>query len=130
MAIAFSLLLAGTAQAEILEGRMNGLRCASNNTVCPAQFDPHVVIELDYVVSLRSGQFYYITNMDRETKMHHVLSRIRIEGAISAGKTSIRADKLWVKEDGEYELVWTAAQSRGASQTHLELPHRHEPVTE
>ncbi len=53
--------------ADRIEGRMNGLGCASKGEMCPTdRDDPHVLLERDFVVQTANGNYFYITNMTGE----------------------------------------------------------------
>ncbi|MCW8944519.1 MAG: hypothetical protein OQL27_07070 [Sedimenticola sp.] len=104
------------AVAERIEGRLNGLDCASHGEVCPTdKEDPHVLLERDFVVQTEDGHYYFITNMDWRTKLQYVLSMVRVEGKRSEKLMVIAADEFWVKDnDGEYQLKWSLTMAREA----------------
>ncbi|MCW8949236.1 MAG: hypothetical protein OQL17_04570, partial [Sedimenticola sp.] len=92
--------------ADSLEGRLNGLDCASHGEMCPTdKDDPHVLLERDFVVQTEDGNYFFITNMDWRTKLQYVLSMVKVEGKRSEKLMVISADEFWVKqENGEYQL--------------------------
>lgn len=99
-------LAAGAAQT--IEGKINGLRCATQGIVCPIdKLDPMIAAEQDFVVQLPDGSFYYIHNLDRAVKARYVLEDVKITGEVSDKYRSIDASKLEVKRDGEYKTVWS-----------------------
>lgn len=104
------------ALADRIEGRLNGLDCASHGEICPTdKEDPHVLLERDFVVQTEDGHYYFITNMDWQTKLQYVLSMVRVEGKRSEKMMVIAADEFWVKQpDGEYQLKWSLTMAREA----------------
>ncbi|MDX1654329.1 MAG: hypothetical protein R3310_03850 [Candidatus Competibacteraceae bacterium] len=96
------------ALADIIEGRINGLKCATEGIVCPIdKLDPMVAAERDFVVQLPDGSFYFITNLDRAVKARYVLDNVRVSGDLNERYRAIEADELMVKRDGEYRTVWS-----------------------
>jgi hypothetical protein len=111
--------------ADSIEGRLNGLDCASQGEVCPTdKDDPHVLLERDFVIQTEDGNYFFITNMDWRTKLHHVLSMVRVEGKRSEKLMAISADEFWVKQDsGVYTLEWSLDMAREAEkQRKKQLP--------
>lgn len=107
------ILAPATAQAERIEGRLNGLACASEGEMCPSdKDDPHVLLEPDFVVQTEDGKYYYITNMDWRTKLRYVLRMVRVEGKLSGGLSVIAAEEFWVKEKDGYRLAWSLERAR------------------
>lgn len=107
--------------ADRIEGRMNGLGCASKGNLCPTdKNDPHVLMERDFVVQTADGNYFYITNMDWRTKLKFVLQHVRVEGKFSDRFSAIAADEFWVKHGGNINLngVW---RWRGKSSGRLDL---------
>ncbi|MCW8882408.1 MAG: hypothetical protein OQL10_10945 [Sedimenticola sp.] len=102
--------------ADSLEGRLNGLDCASHGEMCPTdKDDPHVLLERDFVVQTEDGNYFFITNMDWRTKLQYVLSMVKVEGKRSEKLMVISADEFWVKqENGEYQLKWSLDMAREA----------------
>ncbi|MDF1529802.1 MAG: hypothetical protein P1R74_11815 [Sedimenticola sp.] len=102
--------------ADSLEGRLNGLDCASHGEMCPTdKDDPHVLLERDFVVQTEDGSYFFITNMDWRTKLQYVLSMVKVEGKRSEKLMVISADEFWVKqENGEYQLKWSLDMAREA----------------
>ncbi len=92
---------------------MNGLGCASKGKVCPAdKDDPHVLLERDFVVQTADGTYFYITNIDWQTKLKYVLRQVRVEGEFSDRLAAIAADEFWVKQADGYTLEWSLERAR------------------
>ncbi|MCW8904744.1 hypothetical protein [Sedimenticola sp.] len=107
------LLIPGVGWADRIEGRMNGLGCASKGEMCPTdKDDPHVLMERDFVVQTADGNYFYITNMDWRTKLKFVLQHVRVDGKFSDKLSAIAADEFWVKQEGEYQLEWSLEMAR------------------
>ena len=97
-------------QAETIEGRLNGLECASHGMECPtSNLDPHIALERDFVVQTADGKYYFVTNLDRAIKSRHALKMVRVEGKLSSKFDAINANELWVKDGGKYNLTWSVA---------------------
>lgn len=118
------LLLAPiTLWADSVEGRMNGLRCATEGQLCPSdKEDPHVMLERDFVVMREDGSYFFITNMDWPTKLGFILEMVRVEGRLSDDRSVISADRLWVKRDGEYQLEWSLERAREKARKKRQQP--------
>lgn len=107
------MLLPAVVFADRIEGRMNGLGCASKGQMCPTdKSDPHVLLERDFVVQTADGKYFYVTNIDWKTKLKYVLQHVRVEGKLSDRLSAIAADEFWVKEGGEYHLEWSLEMAR------------------
>ena len=104
------VLFAATVQAETIEGKLNGLECASHGEQCPIdRLDPHLAFERDFVVQTADGKYYFITNVDRAVKVRHVLKMVRVKGTVSTKFDAINASELWVKEGGDFKIMWSTA---------------------
>ena len=107
------ILLPAAALADRIEGRMNGLGCASKGEMCPTdKDDPHVLLERDFVVQTAAGDYFYITNIDWRTKLKYVLQQVRVEGEFSDRLSAIAADEFWVKQTDGYTLEWSLERAR------------------
>jgi|GEM_PF-1624064 len=95
--------------AETIQGKLNGLECASRGEECPTdRLDPHIAVERDFVVQTADGKYYFITNLDRAIKARHALKMVRVEGTMSPKFNAINADEFWVQSGGDYNMVWSA----------------------
>jgi hypothetical protein len=101
-------LNASTAFADSIEGRLNGLGCASHGELCPVEtLDTHIALEGDFILHAVDGKYYFIVNLDRAIKARHLLKRVRVEGRLNPEFNAIEARELWVRESGEFKLVWS-----------------------
>lgn len=110
----FKLLLAGlfllpfSANAETLEGKLNGLNCVLTGYVCPIdKRDPVAALEADFVLQQPDGEYYLIPNLDRAVKARYFLEDIRVTGEVNPRYKTINAQSLEVKQNGTYKTVWT-----------------------
>ena len=102
---------ATSVQADTIEGKLNGLDCASHGEECPTdRLDPHIALERDFVVQTADGKYFFITNLDRAIKARHALKMVRVEGKRSPKFDAISANELWVKDGGDYRLTWSMKQ--------------------
>ena len=103
-------LYTASVQAETIEGKLNGLDCASHGEECPIdRLDPHIALERDFVVQTAEGKYFFITNLDRAIKARHALKLVRVEGELSSRFNAMSASELWVKAGGKYNLTWSIA---------------------
>jgi len=103
-------LYATSVKAETIEGKFNGLECASHGEECPTdKLDPHLAFESDFVVQTADGKYFFITNIDRAIKARHALEMVRVEGKLSSKFDAMNASQIWVKDGGDYKLTWSIA---------------------
>ncbi|MBK1621865.1 hypothetical protein CKO42_26545 [Lamprobacter modestohalophilus] len=103
-------LLSGTpALAETtIEGRINGLRCAEGGHVCPLEnLDAHLSFELELVLQLSDGPYYFLSNVPRDTKVRHVRKQVRVIGTVIEPHRWISVDRLLVEDGDGYREVWS-----------------------
>ena len=110
-AITFALTLSLTAvaiQAETITGRINGHGCAHAGGICPLdRFDPHIALERDFVLQKADGNYLFLTNVPRDTKVRHALKKARVTGELDDRYNAIVVDELQVEQEGEFETVWS-----------------------
>lgn len=96
------------ASAETVEGKMVGFECANTGYICSAdKLDPYIQLESDFVLLQDDGQFYFLRNISRDTKVRYVLEDMRAVGEINPKYNSITVNELQVKEGGQYRTVWS-----------------------
>ncbi|WP_260292609.1 hypothetical protein [Sedimenticola hydrogenitrophicus] len=101
-------LYATSVPAATIEGKLNGLECASRGEECPVdKLDPHIATERDFVVQTDDGQYYFVTNIDRAIKARHALEKVRVEGKLSPKFNAINANEFWVDKGNGYRLIWS-----------------------
>ncbi len=97
-----------TVDLEIVEGRLNGHECVHAGITCPLDpKDPHILIERDFVLQQESGDYMFLTNLPRSTKLQYVLQDVQISGAVNSKYNTIEVYELMVMEDDEWKTVWT-----------------------
>ena len=110
-AITFALTLSLTAaaiQAETISGRINGHGCAHAGSTCPLdRLDPHIALERDFVLQKLDGDYLFMTNVPRDTKVRHALKKVRVKGELDDRYNAIVVDELQVEENGGFETVWS-----------------------
>ncbi len=117
--------------ADRIEGRLNGLACASKGEMCPTdKDDPHVLLERDFVIQTEDGKIFYITNMDWKTKLRYVLRMVRVVGEFSDRSSAITADEFWVKHEDGYRLEWSLERMREKQRRAQQLQQQREPGLE
>lgn len=106
-----------TAVAETVSGKINGHGCAHGGHTCPAdELDPHLAFEPDFVLQQADGEYYFLSNVPRETKVRHVLEQAKATGTVNERYNTMVVDQLQVKEDGSYETVWTQEAHKAAQE--------------
>jgi hypothetical protein len=102
------MIFTSGANAEIFSGKLNGYDCAHSGITCPLDpKDPHVALERDFVLQLKSGDYLFITNLPRNIKLKHVLKDLKITGKKHAKFESIDVDEAMVKNGDIWETVWS-----------------------
>ena len=80
-----ALLGCGTAFAAngTVTGKVIGYDCAHRGETCPiSRLDPHLALEPDFVLLKADGDYFFMTNLPRSTKIRHVLKDVIVSGDI------------------------------------------------
>ncbi|MCF7991608.1 MAG: hypothetical protein K9M02_14285 [Thiohalocapsa sp.] len=110
-----AMLIAGSAQAETVTGKINGHGCAHGGHTCPAdKLDPHLRFEPDFVLQQGSGEYVFLSNVPRDTKVRYVLEEARAKGEINPRYNTMVVEELAVKKGDSFKTVWTQAAQREA----------------
>lgn len=116
LAVMIALAVLGfftSAQAETIEGTIQGFTCITHGKICPAdRLDPHVGAEKLFVISGMDQGYFIISNIDRSVLARHVLSKVRASGKTNPKYKSIEADKLEVYSSGKWTTVWSAEMQK------------------
>ena len=111
IAILIALAIMGfvaIAQAEMIEGTVQGLTCVTQGVVCPmGQLDPMVAAEKTFVILTMDQNYFIVTNIDRAVLARHVLSKVRVSGTTHSKYKSIEADKFEAYSSGNWKTVWS-----------------------
>jgi hypothetical protein len=108
-----AVLLTTSANAATIEGKLNGAHCALEGDTCPIdRLDPHIALEQDFVVQQPNGDYYFIINLDRGVKARYVLEDVKVTGEVNEKYSSIQAQELAIKREGDYKTVWSEEQQR------------------
>ena len=115
LAVAMALIVPAAAIAKsnvkTLKGTIEGALCVIENKKCPPDdLDAHLLIENNFVLLAPDGKYYYLPNLNRTIKARYVGKSIQITGKVRG--ESIIVDKLEVKEDGMYRLVWSQEKQK------------------
>jgi hypothetical protein len=73
-----------------------------------------VAFEPDFVLQQADGEYYFLSNVPRETKVRHVLEEARATGEVNDRYNTMVVDELQVKEDGSYKTVWSQKAQQAA----------------
>ena len=93
--------------AETVEGQLRGIRCVTDQSACAeSKRDPRIRTQSDFVLVRPDGDYFYIFNIDRGTKMQFVLDTVRVIGEVNERYQSIDADRMQVKKGNTWETVW------------------------
>ncbi len=96
------------ALAATVEGTVQGLHCVQMGKTCPVdKQDPIAALESTFVVLTSTGSYYLVPNLDRAVLARHLTEQVRLSGKISEKYNSIVADKVEVKKDGKWKVVWS-----------------------
>ncbi len=96
------------AKDETLKGKINGLRCVTDNIKCPVdENDPLIDNLADFVLQAEDGEFFYLHNVSHRIKEGLTLRPIRVTGNVDRRYRSIEVSMIEIFEDGKYKEVWT-----------------------
>lgn len=110
-AVLASMLGAGVAVGATVTGKINGHNCAHHGHSCPvSKNDPHLALEPDFVLQKPDGDYYFMTNLPRDTKARYALQNVTVSGEIDEKHSNIDVDEF--KVDGE--IVWSKMMQREA----------------
>ena len=110
MLIAFCMIATPNLDAfeRVLTGQLEGLNCIYVENLCAIDNrDPHIALELDFVLLLKNGDHYLMTNVPREVKIQFFGKEIEITGEIKEEYRAITVKILKVKVGGKYKVTWT-----------------------
>jgi hypothetical protein len=92
---------------EIVQGRLNGHECVHAGITCPLDpEDPHILVERDFVLQKEDGDYMFLTNLPRSTKLQYVLKDIRVSGVVDTKYNTIEVHELMIMDDDEWKTVW------------------------
>ena len=98
---------------ETVSGKINGLHCITEERWRPVdKLDPHLVLEPDFVLQTADGNYFFLPNMRRETKMRYVLERVQVIGTLNKKYKAIEVDEIRVKKGDAYQTVWSPEMER------------------
>ena len=87
--------LAGTGS---IRGKINGHGCAHHGEICPVSaLDPHIALEPDFVIQKDEGDYFFMLNLPRDTKVRYVLQDVTVNGDIDERHKNIVVDEFIAK---------------------------------
>ncbi len=101
------LIFSGTVLAEMttIEGKINGANCVIHKKMCPVSpKDPHLAMEVDFVLSAPDGKYYFLPNLSRSEKNTLVNKDVRVTGDLQG--ISMVVSIIEAKTGGNYQEVW------------------------
>lgn len=100
--------LVAVAQAEVVEGTIQGFTCITYDKRCPTdRLDPYVDAEKMFVVYGKDKSYFFVSNIKRSVLARHVLSKVRVSGTTNPKYKSIEAKKLEVYSSGSWKTAWS-----------------------
>lgn len=111
-AMALTSLLGSTAAMAAtgsISGKINGHGCAHHGQTCPVdRLDPHLALEPDFVVQQANGEYYFMSNLPRTTKVRYALMDVTVSGDIDDRHRNIVVDEFVVNG----KTVWSRKQQQ------------------
>lgn len=98
--------LAARAAEQTVEGVIKGIRCVTDKICYGDPRDPRLRTESDFVLEQPDGNYYYLFNIDRDTKLRFALDTVKVTGEVSDRYQSIRAESMEVKQGNSFTKVW------------------------
>ena len=116
LVLALALMMPVAALAgKTIEGQIVGLSYAVHgHKYSRAMMEAHAQFEPDFVLLLESGRHYMLPDLPRDVKVRNLGQTVRVTGEVNPKGIAIRVDKLEVKKDRKYELVWTKEMQKKA----------------
>jgi hypothetical protein len=71
--------------------------------------DPHVQLESDFVLVVGDEEYYFLTNLNRDLKVRHVLDKVMVVGEVNKKYNSVDVSELKVREGDDFKTVWSKA---------------------
>jgi hypothetical protein len=111
MALIVPAAVIAKSNVKTLKGTIEGALCVIEGKKCPPKdLDAHLLIENNFVLLVSDGKYYYMPNLSRNVKVRYAGKDVQITGKVKG--ESIIVDKLEVKEDGKYKLVWSIEKQK------------------
>ena len=90
------------------EGSIQGFSCVTQGKVCPVgKEDPMIAAERVFVLHVKAGTYYFLPNIDRAILARHLNQMVKVDGTMSPQFNSVKADELYVMDDGKWKKVWS-----------------------
>ena len=103
------IFASGPALAGGIEGRVQGYNCAAYGKGCATSAtDPAAAAERVFVVRVKSGEFYFLTNVERSLLAGYLQRRVRVTGVVDAERNTVIAESVAACNRGDWQVVWSA----------------------
>jgi len=114
LAVALPLVIAvPSALAETFTGKLNGHGCAHGGMTCPTdRLDPHILLEPDFVLQKPDGDYLFLSNVPRDTKVRYVLATVQVSGDLNPKYQTVVVDEFRVQKGDTFETVWSVAKEK------------------
>ena len=101
------------ALAATVEGTVQGFQCVQVGKTCPVdKKDPVAALEHNFVILTPSGAYYLVPNLDRAVLARHLTETVKVSGTVNNKYNSVTADKVEVKKDGKWKVVWSTEMQK------------------
>jgi len=98
---------ASAAEKVTIEGTIQGYNCITTGKICPAdKNDPWLETENVLALYTKGGDFYLVSNMNRDALKGHTNEVVRITGKVDPKYKSMSASRLEVLNEGAWEKSW------------------------
>ena len=104
----FLLIAGSTAQAETVEGRIQGFTCVTEEKLCFVdKYDPRLALESVFVLAGKNNTYHHVQIADSSILKRNVLKKTRITGDPIPTYKTIKAEKVEVYKEGKWREVWS-----------------------
>jgi hypothetical protein len=116
-------LAAPSLMADTFTGKLNGHGCAHAGGTCPTdRLDPHLALEPDFVLQKADGDYVFLSNVPRDTKVRYALETVQVTGSLNPKYQTVIVDEFRVKTGDKYVTRWSQAAQK-AEQDYLFKEH-------
>jgi hypothetical protein len=109
------LLFPALSMGAQVEGSIQGLTCVLYGKTCPVgKEDVIAALEKNFVLYTDDGTAYSISNIGSQILSRYLNKVVRATGEVNKEKKSIYAEKLEVREKGDWKMIWSEDMEREA----------------
>ncbi len=96
---------------QTLNGHLEGLYCIYAEKLCAIDnLDPHIALELDFVLLMENDEHYLLINVPREVKIQYYGKNIEVTGDVREEYRAVMVNRLSIKKGERYSEVWTSKE--------------------